>query len=86
MSVMQKVAGGTVPFCKTRLQLSRSSRIFLGGNILALHMDVTPQNDCTAAVPKQMYFKNSVMGNGYETLVPFLLLLLLNGEDWSWLF
>lgn len=59
---------------------------FFGGNILALHMDVTPQNDCMTAVPKQMYFKNSLMENGYETLVPFLMLLLLNGENWSRLF
>lgn len=44
---------------------------FIRGDISASHMEVTHRNYCTAAVPKQMYFKNSLTGYGYEVLVPF---------------
>lgn len=68
---MQKVVGGSVPLGLTLLRLSRCDRISFRGETSALHMEVTHQNDCTAAVPKLVYFKNSLTGYGYEILVPF---------------
>lgn len=48
---------------------------FFEGDVSALHMEVTPQNDCTAAVPKQMYFKNSLRGKWLQDFGAFFVVV-----------
>lgn len=74
--------GGTLPLCKTTAVIALQVTGFIRSDISALCIDVTHPNYCAAAVPKQIYFRNSMTGNGCEILVPFS----LSGEDRSPLF